>query len=43
MPASGGQMRLEPVRIEGLSLSARDLAGELYAVAGSGTIYRFVR
>ena len=43
MPASGGQMRLEPVRVEGLTSFGEDLAGELYAVAGSGTIYRFVR
>jgi hypothetical protein len=31
------------VRVEGLSSFGESLAGELYVVAHSGTIYRFAR
>jgi glucose/arabinose dehydrogenase len=41
IPAGGGTPRLEPVRVEGLSSFGESLAGELYVVSHSGTIYRF--
>ena len=34
IPARGGAMRVEPVRVEGLTSFGEDLAGELYAVVG---------
>jgi glucose/arabinose dehydrogenase len=43
VPVGGGTPRVEPVRVEGLSSFGESLAGELYAVSHSGTIYRFAR
>jgi glucose/arabinose dehydrogenase len=43
IPAGGGAPRLEPLQVEGLSSFGESLAGELYAVSHSGTIYRFAR
>jgi glucose/arabinose dehydrogenase len=43
MAASGGAIRREPVRIESLTSFGEGLAGELYAVSGAGTVYRFAR
>jgi glucose/arabinose dehydrogenase len=43
MPATGGAMRVEPVRVEGLTSFGEDLTGELYAVAAGGTVYRLVK
>jgi len=43
IPATGGQPRVEPVRVESLSSFGESLAGDLYAVSQSGTIYRFAR
>jgi glucose/arabinose dehydrogenase len=43
IPATGGTPRVEPTRVEGLSSFGESLAGELYVVSHSGTIYRFVR
>jgi glucose/arabinose dehydrogenase len=43
IPAGGGTPRLEPLQVEGLSSFGESLAGELYAVSHSGTIYRFAR
>jgi glucose/arabinose dehydrogenase len=43
IPSTGGTPRVEPVRVEGLSSFGESLAGELYVVAHSGTIYRFAR
>jgi glucose/arabinose dehydrogenase len=40
IPLSGGEPRVEPVRVEGLVSFGEDLKGELYAVAHRGTIYR---
>ena len=40
IPLSGGEPRVEPIRVEGLVSFGEDLKGELYAVAHGGTIYR---
>ena len=41
--SGGGGMRLESVRLPGLSSFGEGLRGELYAVAHGGTIHRFAR
>ncbi|HEY6076000.1 MAG TPA: PQQ-dependent sugar dehydrogenase [Gaiella sp.] len=43
MPAAGGAMRLESVRLPGLSSFGEGLRGELYAVSHEGAVYRFAR
>ena len=43
MPAAGGAMRLESVRLAGLSSFGEGLRGELYAVSHEGAVYRFAR
>ena len=43
VPATGGSPRVESAEVEGLSSFGESLAGELYVVSHSGTIYRFVR
>jgi len=44
IPARGGGLRREPVRVAQLTSFGESLTGEtLYAVSGTGTIYRFVR
>jgi glucose/arabinose dehydrogenase len=43
MPAAGGAMRLERVRLPGLSSFGEGLRGELYAVSHEGAVYRFAR
>ena len=44
IPAGGGAVRTEPVRVQGLTSFGESLNGqELYAVSGSGTVYRFAR
>ena len=41
IPTRGGDLRIEPVRVENLSSFGEGLDGTLYAVSFSGTIYRF--
>ena len=43
IPAGGGAMRLESVRLPGLSSFGEGLRGELYAVGHEGAVYRFAR
>jgi glucose/arabinose dehydrogenase len=43
VPATGGAVRRESVRLPGLSSFGEGLRGELYAVAHGGTIFRFSR
>ena len=44
IPARGGAMRKEPVRVDQLTSFGESLDGAtLYAVSGAGTIYRFAR
>jgi glucose/arabinose dehydrogenase len=43
MPAVGGPIRLESVKLPGLSSFGEGLRGELYAVGHEGVVYRFVR
>jgi len=43
MPASGGEARIEPVKVESLVSFGEDVRGELYAVSQAGTIFRFAR
>jgi len=43
MPAAGGAIRLESVKLPGLSSFGEGLKGELYAVSHEGAVYRFVR
>ena len=44
IPAGGGAVRTEPVRVQGLTSFGESLNGQvLYAVSGSGTVYRFAR
>ena len=44
IPASGGALRKEPVRVDQLTSFGESLDGStLYAVSGGGTIYRFAR
>ena len=43
MPAAGGSIRLESVRLPGLSSFGEGLRGELYAVSHEGAVYRFSR
>jgi glucose/arabinose dehydrogenase len=43
MPARGGAIRLESVRVPGLSSFGEGLRGELYAVSHEGVVYRLAR
>jgi glucose/arabinose dehydrogenase len=43
MPAAGGPIRLESVRLPGVSSFGEGLKGELYAVSHEGAIFRFSR
>jgi glucose/arabinose dehydrogenase len=43
MPAGGGPIRRESVRLPELTSFGEGLRGELYAVARGGAVYRFVR
>lgn len=40
IPVTGGEPRVEPIRVESLVSFGEDLRGELYAVAHGGTIFR---
>lgn len=43
MPATGGAIRVEPVRVPSLTSFGESPSGELYAVSGGGTVFRFAR